>query len=65
MIRKRELSDQYFHRVEILLVGEVVSFVVKIQEGEDEELFFFLSPDTSFVFPDFKNSTNFDAGSIR
>ena len=37
VIRKRELSEQYFHRVEILLFGAVVSFVVKVPSGEDDK----------------------------
>ena len=36
-IRKRELSEQYFHRVKILLFGAVVSFVVNISSGGDEK----------------------------
>ena len=37
LIRKQELSEQYFHRVEILLFGAVVSFVVKVPSGEDDK----------------------------
>ena len=37
VIRKRELSEQYFHRVEILLFGAVVSFVVKVLTGEENK----------------------------
>ena len=37
VIRKHELADQYFHRIEILLFGAVVSFVVKAPYEEDEE----------------------------
>ena len=35
VIRKQELSEQYFHRVEILLFGAVVSFLVNIPSGGD------------------------------
>ena len=37
VIRKHELADQYFHRIEILLFGAVVSFVVKLPDGEEGE----------------------------
>ena len=37
VIRKQELSEQYFHRVEILLFGAVVSFMVKVPSGEDNK----------------------------
>ena len=37
VIRKHELADQYFHRIEILLFGAVVSFVVKAPYEEEEE----------------------------
>ena len=36
VIRKHELADQYFHRIEILLFGAVVSFVVMLPVGEEE-----------------------------
>ena len=32
VIRKHELSEQYYHRIEILLFGAVASFVVKVPE---------------------------------
>ena len=35
LIRKHELADQYFHRIEILLFGAVVSFVVVLPVGEE------------------------------
>ena len=35
VVRKHELADQYFHRIEILLFGAVVCFVEKIPDGED------------------------------
>ena len=37
VIRKHELADQYFHRIEILLFGAVVSFVVKAPCEEEEK----------------------------
>ena len=37
VIRKHELADQYFHRIEILLFGAVVSFVVKAPYEKEEE----------------------------
>ena len=37
VIRKRELSEQYFHRVEILLFGAVVSFAANISSGGDHK----------------------------
>ena len=36
VIRKHELSDQFFHRIEILLFGAVTSMVEKLEEGSDE-----------------------------
>ena len=36
VIRKHELADQFFHRIEILLFGAVVSYV-KWEENSDEE----------------------------
>ena len=34
VVRKYEVSDQYFHRVEILLWGAVASYVVTRSDGE-------------------------------
>ena len=34
VVRKYELSDQYFHRVEILLWGAVTSYMVTSGDGE-------------------------------
>ena len=36
VIRKYELADQFFHRIEILLFGAVASFVKAGEEGDQE-----------------------------
>ena len=34
IVRKHELSDQYFHRIEILLFGAVASFVTTMEMND-------------------------------
>ena len=38
VIRKYELADQYFHRIEILLFGAVVSYITPGNEEQDPQL---------------------------
>lgn len=39
VIRKHELSEQFFHRIEILLWGGVVSFLLPVRGQEQPQLF--------------------------
>ena len=36
VVRKHELADQFFHRIEILLFGAVASYVM-LDENNDQE----------------------------